>query len=107
MQDASQYASDDQTVAHVMDWVLDKLQLKSTMQTVFSIVTCNPDDVSITVWHASACATAGILASTTQYAARVLSSMTASINTAVAGNGKLPQCLYRASCPIHEHVITL
>lgn len=87
MQDASNGTRDDENVAHVMDWLLEKLQLKSSLQNMFNIVAGSPDEVPITFWHSAACATARILPSTTQYSALVLSSMAKSVKAAVSGNG--------------------
>jgi hypothetical protein len=88
MQDDSQVGSDEQTVAHVMDWLLEKIQLKGCMQSVFDVLACNPHDIGITIWHASACSTARILPVLGQYAVQVMKSLSASIRSALEDRGK-------------------
>lgn len=70
-----------------MDWLLEKLQLKSPLENIFHIVQLSPDEVPITLWHSAACAAARILPCTKHYAARTLSSMTESLQVALSRNG--------------------
>lgn len=86
--------SDEQTVAHVMNWLLEKLHLKVTLQHMFSMLARSPDDLGVTVWHAGACSTARILSFTSQYTAQVLKVTAASVSAALAVNGMLSALLF-------------
>lgn len=87
MQDAPDAASDENTVAQVMDWLMDRITLTGCFETIFSISGHTADGLGVSVWHAGACSSARVLGSLAHCSERVLPAVAASVHAALQNSG--------------------